>query len=115
MIVEDVSQRGKFCVLAHNQVSHLRYLIKSPASNPFRHIEGYYKDLDWSKYKSSRHLAAASQKDVNNNNNNNGNNEAKDMPASGPPVGQTQPTSVYLEELFADVLLKNNSLETNNH
>jgi len=95
-IVEDVSQRGKFCVLAHNQVSHLRYLIKSPASNPFRHIEGYYKDLDWSKYKSSRHLASATQKEVNST-------DGKEKEQStGPPSG-SQPVSQFLEQLFNDV------------
>jgi len=103
MIVEDISQRGKFCVLAHNHVSHLRYLIKSPASNPFRHIEGYYKDLDWSNYKSSRHLASAMQKEVNAS-------EGKDK-ESGPPSGP-QPISGFLEELFSDVSFTDKTLSS---
>eukprot|EP00013_Stygamoeba_regulata_P021670 CAMPEP_0177649698 /NCGR_PEP_ID=MMETSP0447-20121125/11533_1 /TAXON_ID=0 /ORGANISM="Stygamoeba regulata, Strain BSH-02190019" /LENGTH=543 /DNA_ID=CAMNT_0019152489 /DNA_START=114 /DNA_END=1745 /DNA_ORIENTATION=- len=51
MIVEGIN--GEMEVQTFNEVAHLRNLVASPSSNPYRHIEGYYEDLDWSNYKSS--------------------------------------------------------------
>ena len=76
MFVEDPKVRGKFILQTHNEVLHLRHLINSPASNPFRHIEGYYEDLDWTKYKStSSHVSG--------------------------PVGKTSPSEFLRQRSFA--------------
>eukprot|EP01126_Amoeba_proteus_P006839 TRINITY_DN1240_c0_g1_i1.p1 TRINITY_DN1240_c0_g1~~TRINITY_DN1240_c0_g1_i1.p1 ORF type:complete len:438 (-),score=110.37 TRINITY_DN1240_c0_g1_i1:105-1307(-) len=53
MFVEDIRQRGVWRVQTFNEVQHMEFQRKSPASNPFRHIEGYYEDLSWSNYKST--------------------------------------------------------------
>lgn len=53
MFVEDIRERGKWQVQTFNEVRHMEYQLKSPASNPFRHIEGYYEDLSWDNYKST--------------------------------------------------------------
>jgi broad specificity phosphatase PhoE len=53
MIVEDPRIPGKWNVCSFNEVKHIETLKKSPSSNPFRHIEGYYEDLNWNKYKST--------------------------------------------------------------
>eukprot|EP01126_Amoeba_proteus_P056989 TRINITY_DN7224_c0_g1_i9.p1 TRINITY_DN7224_c0_g1~~TRINITY_DN7224_c0_g1_i9.p1 ORF type:complete len:596 (+),score=106.66 TRINITY_DN7224_c0_g1_i9:61-1848(+) len=52
MFVEDIRERGAWQVQTFNEVNHMEFQRKSPASNPFRHIEGYYEDLSWSNYKS---------------------------------------------------------------
>ncbi|KAL6070672.1 Phosphoglycerate mutase [Balamuthia mandrillaris] len=48
---------GEWLVHSFNELRYLRYKIKSPSSNPWRHIEGYYEDLDWSCYKSTSQMA----------------------------------------------------------
>jgi len=53
MFVEDIRERGKWQVQTFNEVRHMEFQLKSPASNPFRHIEGYYEDLSWDNYKST--------------------------------------------------------------
>jgi hypothetical protein len=83
MFVEDPRVPGKWLVTSFNEVKHMETLKKSPSSNPFRHaiflffvifffylklgdgsvlsfpslmprhIEGYYEDLSWAKYKST--------------------------------------------------------------
>eukprot|EP01089_Gocevia_fonbrunei_P010218 TRINITY_DN22804_c0_g1_i1.p1 TRINITY_DN22804_c0_g1~~TRINITY_DN22804_c0_g1_i1.p1 ORF type:complete len:123 (-),score=47.89 TRINITY_DN22804_c0_g1_i1:37-405(-) len=41
----------KWVVQTFNELAYLRDRIRSPSSNPFRHIEGYYEDLDWGSVK----------------------------------------------------------------
>lgn len=59
MIAETFPGSGKFEMITFNELNHLRDNIKSPSSNPFRHIEGYYEDLSWSTYKSTAQMWAA--------------------------------------------------------
>ena len=56
MISETEPGSGKFEMITFNELNHLRDKIKSPSSNPFRHIEGYYEDLSWSTYKSTAEM-----------------------------------------------------------
>jgi len=56
MISETEPGSGKFEMITFNELNHLRDKIKSPSSNPFRHIEGYYEDLSWNTYKSTAEM-----------------------------------------------------------
>ena len=47
---------GKWFPQTFNEMNHLRHAIKSPASNPYRDIEGYYEDLDWSVLRKNKAL-----------------------------------------------------------
>jgi broad specificity phosphatase PhoE len=47
---------GKWISHSFNELNFLRDKIESPSSNPFRHIEGYYEDLEWGNYKSTAEL-----------------------------------------------------------
>jgi broad specificity phosphatase PhoE len=56
MISETEPGSGKFEMVTFNEMAHLRDRIRSPSSNPWRHIEGYYSDLSWSSYKSTSEM-----------------------------------------------------------
>jgi len=51
MLVQEPT--GEWHVQTWNELAHLRNLVASPSSNPWRHIEGYYEDMDWNHYKST--------------------------------------------------------------
>eukprot|EP00696_Hemimastix_kukwesjijk_P011569 gnl/Hemi2/24520_TR8249_c0_g1_i1.p1 gnl/Hemi2/24520_TR8249_c0_g1~~gnl/Hemi2/24520_TR8249_c0_g1_i1.p1 ORF type:complete len:560 (+),score=170.08 gnl/Hemi2/24520_TR8249_c0_g1_i1:443-2122(+) len=53
--VKDVD--GQWICQSWNELGFLRNKIKSPSSNPYRHIEGYYEDLSWGKYESTASAA----------------------------------------------------------
>lgn len=58
---------GKFEMVTFNERQFLRDKIRSPASNPFRHIEGYYEDLSWDNYKSTAEMWADKETEENTN------------------------------------------------
>jgi len=64
MISETEPGSGKFEMITFNEMAHLRDRIRSPSSNPWRHIEGYYKDLSWSNYKSTSEMWETKEKDT---------------------------------------------------
>jgi broad specificity phosphatase PhoE len=56
MLVRDVD--GTWIVQTFNELNYLQHRIESPSSNPWRHIEGYYEDMDWNLYKSTSKMDA---------------------------------------------------------
>ena len=55
---------GKWGPVVFNELQHLRHPVVSPAHHPFLHIQGYYKDLDWERYKISKQLRAERDKEA---------------------------------------------------
>ena len=56
MIVEDLD--GKWMAQTFNEMNYLRHCVESPASNPYRNIEGYYEDLSWSVFRKNKAMQA---------------------------------------------------------
>jgi len=57
MVVEDI-ESGLWSMQTWNELAYLSNLVASPSSNPWRHIEGYYVDMDWTVYKSTATLTS---------------------------------------------------------